>query len=362
MKSISKKYYSQDILRDADYAFESIESISELKIGKDYAYSIRKPSVTHDINTRLTKAVFDKIPLNDCVIGFRKKYSYYDFLNPHKNNYNFLRLDVKSYFHSLRYETIKKCLNPYFEDTNIDKDNSIKLIDDVLEYCTYTIPQDSRNTKFRGRRILPIGFPSSPSISNIVFRQADLNIQKLCHSLEITYSRYADDLLFSSVQQNNSIHTLEFESNIGTILGKLSLSLNAKKTIRKRHTISLNGNVIQYSEKGGSLRLSNKKIRLINKITYLGLVRREAPKVILKKLFNITYEVHRFKYVQQKQKFFDKYCKDQLCNKLAGYRSYLLSIIQYSRKETCLEDKYYEKYSKIVKRLDKLLIAYQEVD
>lgn len=45
---------------------------------------------------------------------------------------------------------------------------------------------------------LPQGAPTSPTLSNIVFHTIDLTVEEICRSKNIQYSRYADDLSFSS--------------------------------------------------------------------------------------------------------------------------------------------------------------------
>jgi retron-type reverse transcriptase len=46
--------------------------------------------------------------------------------------------------------------------------------------------------------VLPIGFPTSPLISNIVFKNLDEKIIEFTNKENLSYSRYADDMLISS--------------------------------------------------------------------------------------------------------------------------------------------------------------------
>ncbi|WP_336083725.1 reverse transcriptase family protein [Thalassospira sp. CH_XMU1448-2] len=45
---------------------------------------------------------------------------------------------------------------------------------------------------------LPQGAPTSPLLSNLVMREIDKCIQKICLNFDLTYTRYSDDLTFSS--------------------------------------------------------------------------------------------------------------------------------------------------------------------
>jgi hypothetical protein len=355
MKSYTKELFLTEILNNVTNLPVDNSVINEFKIGNDFFYSLTSESLFETINKNLIDKVLNDIEINSSAIAFRKGKSYYDFLSPHKKNYNFLRLDIKSYFHSIRLSHVKACLEPYFKSDKNHRINNVNLIDYVMKYCTYTVPDSSKNTQFIDKTILPIGFPSSPVISNIIFRKIDIQLQKLCFENNLIYTRYADDMLFSSVKKNELILTDEFESKISTLLATIALKLNPHKTIRKRHTISLNGYVIEHNKSGGSIRLSNKKLNHINKITHYGLVKKETPVVIMDKLYNVNIDNYKFRFGPD-QSFFNRYCKDQLSNKICGYRSYLLSIIQYNKHTPCLDDKYYLKYKKVVERLERLLL------
>ena len=356
MKSYEKKTFLTEILSD-DTVLPNSSAVREFKIGNDFFYSLDSESNFYKVNQNIVNKVLSSIELNSAAIAFRQGRSYYDFLEQHKNNYNFLRLDIKSYFHSIRLSHIKSSLEPYLKSGKSHRINNVDLLDYLLAYCTYQVPTTSSNTQFIDKTILPVGFPSSPVISNIVFRKIDIQIQKLCFENNIIYTRYADDMLFSSSEGDVLILNDEFENKISQFLSTIALKLNTHKTIRKKHTISLNGYVIEHSKVGGSIRLSNKKLHLINKITHYGLVKRETAEVIMNKLYKVNINNFQFRFGRDPH-FFNKYCKDQLMNKISGYRSYLLSIIQFNKKNDCVHEDYLIKYSKIVNRLDRMLDVY----
>lgn len=76
------------------------------------------------------------------------------------------------------------------------------------------------------RNRLPEGSPSSPIISNFVFLPLDKEIATLCDKHNIVYSRYADDITFSS---NHKIQT-SFITEIKELLGIYHFKINQRKS------------------------------------------------------------------------------------------------------------------------------------
>ena len=92
-----------------------------------------------------------------------------------------LKLDIKNFFPSITREMVYGAM---YDDINAE---NIKYIVPAIEMCLL----DGR---------LPQGAPTSPAISNIVCRNLDLLLSGAikCLGFEISYTRYADDLIFSS--------------------------------------------------------------------------------------------------------------------------------------------------------------------
>jgi hypothetical protein len=308
------------------------DQIIQFKIGQRFVYAVKHDSKIRAYHEALNNKFLNLIPLNNAAKAFRKGGSYFEFLEPHRFNYNFLRLDLKSFFHSINEETMKDVFSNYFEDQTIeDGATKQKLLDSFLNLVCLQLPVTNKNKSFAGKSIVPMGFKTSPVISNVIFRQLDIIIQRHCIDSSIEYTRYADDLLFSSTSNDNYLGSQNFINTIAKILASKGLKLNGKKTTFKKHLLSINGHVIEGARgdlNSGDVRLSNGKLKLLEKLLY-ELKKNTAYEDILKKVFNVDVKEIRFPAPNTKQAFLDKYCRDQLINKVAGYRSYLISYLKF---------------------------------
>lgn len=356
LKKLTKK-----ILVDGCIPKLRSEDIYEFKVGKNFFYEVKNNDDLKRIQRVLNKVLQRAIPLNNAAVAFREHYSYLHLFEPHRKNYFFMRLDIKSFFHSIKIDDVKEVMKEYFVDAYIDENNNQKVLDAFMNLISYKIPDDSINEKFRGKQVIPMGFVTSPAISNIVFRILDIQIQKYCTDKNIVYTRYADDMLFSSDNNSKYVNSKNFEIEISILIAQLGFKLNLNKTIKKEHTISLNGYTIQYSYNGSAvnfsdkntivheLRLSNKKINIIKKLIHMIDVEGKSHTHILKKLFNYKLPMS---VPLTKRKQFER---DQMINRLTGYRSYILSFIVFNDKFNCLQDRTLKKYLKIIDDLNKII-------
>ena len=233
MYKINKKYfltYLQPIIEKGIVTTIKKEKVKEYKLGKHYFYEITDEKIRY-IHEWLNKSFQKNIDLNNSSIAYRKGYSYLNLFEPHRHNYYFLRLDIKSFFHSIQMSDIIAVFEPYFDNEHIDEKKKQKLIDGFINLVTFKIPVSFKNKEFKSSRILPIGFITSPVISNIIFRKIDLLIQKFCSEKNIIYTRYSDDMLFSSSNNSKYLHSEDFYKEISIFLNIMNFKLNQNVTV-----------------------------------------------------------------------------------------------------------------------------------
>lgn len=333
------------------------QDISETKVGTKTIFKLT-PAKAH-YQKRLNDRFFSRIPLNQSSVAYTKRKSYLDMFEPHRNSYRFLRLDIKSFFHSISRDLLKDTLSSHVSEDLFFSSNYAKqtLIDALLNILTINLGDTYKDKDLTNRDILLIGFPSSPVVSNIVFRKFDFLIQKLCSENNIIYTRYADDMLFSSTADSKFIHSEHFIREVSYILSLGGFKLNGDKTIKEKNMISINGYVIESNGKeknSGHIRLSNKKTAMICKLIDK-LDKNVAHKDILKKITGLKENHIKVSFDKGRNEFLAQYYKSQIINLLAGYRAYLISIIKFNKLYGCVEDKYLDKYQNIIDDIQKHL-------
>ncbi|MEO5328226.1 MAG: reverse transcriptase family protein [Magnetococcus sp. THC-1_WYH] len=80
---------------------------------------------------------------------------------------------------------------------------------------------------------LPQGAPTSPMLANLVCSGLDLELQQIADSINLMYTRYADDMTFSGNFTTNE-QIGQFIRQISAVIGKFGFSINQQKTSLSR--------------------------------------------------------------------------------------------------------------------------------
>lgn len=156
------------------------------------------------IQKQIKDRILSLIELPENVHGGVKKRSNITNAKPHQGKKYKLTTDLQDFYPSIKAKKIY--------DTFIELGFNAQ--------CAFYI---TRLTTWKGE--LPQGTPTSTHISNIVFLKTDYKLIELCKVHNITYTRYIDDLTFSSQS--------DFQSVIGEILDivmESGLKISRRKT------------------------------------------------------------------------------------------------------------------------------------
>ena len=93
-------------------------------------------------------------------------------------------------------------------------------------------PHPSPIDSYSRRRIgyLPQGAPSSPMLSNLVMRDVDAEIEGLAKSAGVRFTRYCDDLTFSTRAAFDRRRAIELVRAVSDVLRRTGLHVNPRKT------------------------------------------------------------------------------------------------------------------------------------
>lgn len=157
----------------------------------------------------------------------------------HQKSNHFARVDFKDFFPSITDVVIKQNLNRLgflALDSEVNKPNAIKkeevdklrkdIVNDISILATF-------------EKKLPQGSPLSPFISNLVMIPFDYHMIKLLKDTGILYTRYADDITFSSFyafadrkeEAKERLHKLVEQAAINAYGTHNFLNINKPKTL-----------------------------------------------------------------------------------------------------------------------------------
>lgn len=144
-----------------------------------------------DYQRCLIKFLETKLPIHDAAFAYKKNIGIKENAERHKKSNYLLKMDFQNFFYSITPKLFFAALKKHNIEFAVEDKN-------LLEKILFFNP----SKKSGGKLVLSIGAPSSPFISNFIMHCFDETISKTCLSLNVDYTRYADDLTFSSNAKN----------------------------------------------------------------------------------------------------------------------------------------------------------------
>ncbi|MGK0361254.1 MAG: RNA-directed DNA polymerase [Bradymonadia bacterium] len=149
--------------------------------------------------------LLNPVPLHDAAHGFVPGRSIMSNARPHVGKAIVVNMDLQTFFPSVGWLRVRGLFQ------SLGYSPQIATVLALL--CTEA---DVREIEIDGRRWfvhaserhLPQGSPASPAISNLLCRRLDRRLQGLVNKAGFTYTRYADDLTFSSMDPKADIGRL----------------------------------------------------------------------------------------------------------------------------------------------------------
>ncbi|OJF92692.1 retron St85 family RNA-directed DNA polymerase [Pararhizobium antarcticum] len=142
-----------------------------------------------------------------------------------------LRIDFANFFPSFSSEHVEVFL------ATAERDRSIGLTDQDISFVSRIVSRHGQ---------LTIGAPSSPILTNAMMHFFDGQIAEFAERQNLTYTRYADDLFFSSSKPDNLTDALEIVQQVSVAYPYANLRVNPDKTafLSRRYSRRVTGLVI----------------------------------------------------------------------------------------------------------------------
>ncbi|WP_127132981.1 reverse transcriptase family protein [Pseudoflavitalea rhizosphaerae] len=140
--------------------------------------TFRIPSqLLKEVQIRIKNNILDKIPLPDCVHGGVKGRSNITNAKKHQGNKYIFVTDLQEFYPNISMRRVFQLFS------------NLGYSPHISHWLTLLTTRKNE---------LPQGSPASTSIANLIFLEADTELMKICKESNITYTRYIDDLTFSS--------------------------------------------------------------------------------------------------------------------------------------------------------------------
>lgn len=297
--------------------------------------------IYNDLEQKRIDADFDGVNISKCVLahGFKDKYSIVTNARFHIGKRFVFNTDLENFFPSITFGRVRGF---FISDNNFRLDPTIATI--IAQLACY-------------KNQLPQGAPCSPIISNFIAHLLDLKLNKMAKIGNCSYTRYADDITFSTNEINfpntiarlvrgttdrwvagsgliSRVYASGFRINHDksrmqlphsrqeatglTVNQNINVSHEYYKTIRSQcHNLFTEGYCFEIV-KGKWVELSPRKLQ--GRLDFIHFVRRSRFGITLdhisKKEFPIAYRAREEKFVEQQAAF------SKIYKQLLNYRSF----------------------------------------
>jgi len=164
--------------------------------------------------------------------GFTNDKSIVDNASKHSGSNYVYNIDLKDFFPSVDQARVWKCLQ--LKPFNLSKENGrLELANIIGSLCCSSMEVERLNNEGQSvkiiKNVLPQGAPTSPIITNLVCQKLDFLLTAVAKRFGLRYSRYADDITFSSLH-NVYNKDSDFIKELNRIIIQQGFQVNPAKT------------------------------------------------------------------------------------------------------------------------------------
>jgi RNA-directed DNA polymerase len=233
----------------------------------------------------IDKVILRYLAKNEGVVhSFVKGKSTLTAVQAHAFNKYFFITDIQDFYFNIKTNDVRSILN---------RDRHLIPISDFGNYIELV----TRLTTFDG--VVPVGFPTSPQLSNAFLYEFDSSLKKYCDERALTYTRYADDIIVSG-------ESYEVLSELKDVVQAILIEFASPDFL-------LNPNKTRITQLG-------------NKVKILGLVIMPNGRITIDSKYKSIIETLLHFYVSDKEKY-----EDLLKKTMNGKEQSLFGLLHYAR-------------------------------
>jgi retron-type reverse transcriptase len=195
------------------------------------------------------------LPVHDCATAYQVGKSIVDNAKPHSKNSYLLKMDFKDFFPSIHSRDLCHLL---VEQGHISDSDEVELR--TISRVFFMLENEDL--------VLSVGAPSSPFISNALLYKFDTITSEYCKDHDLSFSRYSDDLTFSTNRKGALFAVPNFIRKTLKAIDHPSLLVNDNKTVfsSKAHNRHVTGITLAND---GKLSIGRSKKRSIRTQVFL---------------------------------------------------------------------------------------------
>lgn len=203
----------------------------------------------------LNELLIKQMPIHKSATAYQAKHSILDNAKPHLKNKYLLKMDFRNFFPSITASGFSK----YLIHHNIIPKTEVGELE-LLSRIFFMWEQADL--------VLSIGAPSSPAISNAIMYSVDMQLSEMADTRNIAYTRYSDDLTFSTNVKDSLFVIPDLVAEILEKQSFLKIAINEDKTLfsSTKHNRHVTGVTITNN---GTASLGRKRKREIKSRVFL---------------------------------------------------------------------------------------------
>lgn len=196
---------------------------------------------------------------SDYAMGFIKERSVVTNASVHVGKNYVFNIDLKDFFPSI--EEARICARLQVAPFNF----TYEVASTIAGLVTMKVESSKKDPKGNIKYVLPQGSPVSPILTNIICDRLDRRLAGLAKRFRLSYTRYADDITFSSMH-NVYQEGGEFRTELKRIIEDQSFEINDDKTRLQKKGVRQEVTGITVNDKNN---VSKKYVRELRNILYI---------------------------------------------------------------------------------------------